>query len=151
MAWENNDSLFRRIVDSSPEAIVFSDRDGIIRIWNGGAEAIFGYGAREAVGESLDIIVPEKMRERHWEGYFRVMKTGATKYGKDLLSVPGIRKDGSRVSLEFSVALIRDGEGALMGISAVMRDVTARWQKEREMKERIAALEAKAKGSGNPS
>jgi PAS domain S-box-containing protein len=148
MAWENNDSLFRRIVESSPEAIVCSDRDGIIRIWNGGAEAIFGYGAREAVGESLDIIVPEKMRERHWEGYFRVMKTGATKYGKDLLAVPGIRKDGSRVSLEFSVALIRDEDGALMGISAVMRDVTARWQKEKEMKERLAALEAK--GSGNP-
>ena len=150
MAWENNDSLFRRIVESSPEAIVFSDRDGIIRTWNGGAEAIFGYGAREAVGESLDIIVPEKLRERHWEGYFRVMKTGATKYGKDLLAVPGIRKDGSRVSLEFSVALIRDGDGALMGISAVMRDVTARWQKEKEMKERLAALEAQAKGSGNP-
>ena len=150
MAWENNDSLFRRIVESSPEAIVFSDRDGIIRIWNGGAEAIFGHEAREAVGESLDIIVPEKLRERHWEGYFRVMKTGATKYGKDLLAVPGIRKDGSRVSLEFSVALIRDGDGALMGISAVMRDVTARWQKEKEMKERLAALEAQAKGSGNP-
>ena len=150
MAWENNDSLFRRIVESSPEAIVCSDRDGIIRIWNGGAEAIFGYGAREAVGESLDIIVPEKMRERHWEGYFRVMKTGATKYGKDLLAVPGIRKDGSRVSLEFSVALIRDEDGALIGISAVMRDVTARWQKEKEMKERLAALEAQAKGSGNP-
>src|SRR3990172_6994786 len=130
MAWENNDSLFRRIVESSPEAIVFSDR--------------------EAVGESLDIIVPEKLRERHWEGYFRVMKTGATKYGKDLLAVPGIRKDGSLVSLEFSVALIRDGDGALMGISAVMRDVTARWQKEKEMKERLAALEAQAKGSGNP-
>ncbi|KRT73200.1 MAG: PAS/PAC sensor protein [Deltaproteobacteria bacterium CSP1-8] len=148
MAWENNDSLFRRIVESSPEAIVFSDQDGIIRLWNAGAEAIFGYGAREAVGKSLDIIVPEKMRERHWEGYFRVMKTGVTKYGTDLLAVPGIRKDGSRVSLEFSVALIRDGDGALMGISAVMRDVTARWQKEKEMKERLAALEAK--GSGNP-
>ena len=82
--------------------------DGIIRIWNAGAEAIFGYGAGEAVGKSLDIIVPEKMRDRHWEGYFRVMKTGETKYGNDLLAVPGIRKDGSRVSLEFSVALIRD-------------------------------------------
>jgi len=150
MAWENNDSLFRRIVESSPEAIVFSDRDGIIRIWNGGAEAIFGYSAREAVGESLDIIVPENMRERHWEGYSRVMKTGATKYGKDLLTVPGIRKDGSRVSLEFSVALIRYEDGALLGISAVMRDVTTRWQKEKEMKERLAALEAQAEGSGNP-
>ena len=151
MSEENNNSLCRRIVESSPDAIVFSDQDGIIRLWNAGAEAMFGYSAQEAVGKSLDIIVPEKMRERHWEGYFRVVKTGSTKYGKDLLAVPGIRKDGSRVSLEFSVALIRDEDGVLLGISAVLRDVTARWQKEKEMKERIAALEARAKGSGNPS
>jgi PAS domain S-box-containing protein len=139
-------NLFERIVVSSPDAIVYSDQDGIIRLWNAGAESIFGYSAQEAVGKSLDIIVPEKMRERHWEGYFRVMKTGVTKYGADLLAVPGIRKDGSRVSLEFSVALVRDEDGVLLGISAVLRDVTARWQKEKEMKERIAALEAKAKG-----
>jgi len=151
MSEESNVSLCRRIVEKSPDAIVFSDQDGIIRLWNGGAEALFGYSAEEAVGRSLDIIVPEKMRERHWEGYFRVMKTGSTKYGKDLLAVPGIRKDGSRVSLEFSVALIRDEDGVLLGISAMLRDVSARWQKEREMKERIAVLEAKAKGSGNPS
>jgi PAS domain S-box-containing protein len=150
MSEENNDSLCRRIVESSPDAIVFSDQDGVIRLWNAGAEMLFGYSAEEAVGELLDIIVPEKMRERHWEGYFRVMRTGITKYGKDLLAVPGIRKDGSRVSLEFSVALIRDEDGVLLGISAVLRDVTARWQKEKEMKERIAALEAQAKGTGSP-
>ena len=151
MSSENHDFLCRQIVESSPEAIVFSDQDGVIRLWNAGAEAMFGYRAEEAVGQSMDIIVPEKMRERHWEGYFRVMKTGVTKYGKDLLAVPGIRKDGSRLSLEFSVALIRDEDGVLLGISAVMRDVTARWQKDREIKERLAALEAAAKGSGSPS
>ena len=145
MSLENQDSVCRWIVESTPDAVIFSDQDGIIRMWNKGAEAIFGYNAEEALGETLDIIVPEKMRERHWEGYFRVMKTGTTKYGKDLLAVPGIRKDGSRVSLEFSVALIRDEDGVLLGVSAVIRDVTARWQKEREMKERIAALEARAK------
>lgn len=146
MSSENRDFLCRQIVEGTPDAVVFSDQDGVIRLWNKGAEAIFGYGAGEAVGKSLDIIVPEKMRERHWEGYFQVMKTGVTKYGKDLLAVPGIRKDGSRVSLEFSVALIRDEDGALRGVSAVLRDVTARWQKEREMKDRLTALEAQAKG-----
>lgn len=145
------DFLCKRIVESSPDAIIFSDQDGIIRLWNAGAEAIFGYTAEEAVGVTLDIIVPEAIRERHWEGYYRVMKTGVTKYGKDLLSVPGIRKDGSRVSLEFSVALIRDEDGALLGVSAVIRDVTARWQKEREMEERLASLEGVAKGAGKPS
>jgi PAS domain S-box-containing protein len=151
MSSENHDSLCRRIVESSPDGIVFADQDGIIRIWNAGAEAIFGYSAEEAVGETLDLIIPEKMRERHWDGYFRVMKTGVTKYGKDLLAVPGIRKDGSRVSLEFSVALIRDEDGVFLGISAVMRDVTDRWQKERKMKERLAELEAVAKGAGKSS
>lgn len=150
MYLENQDSVYRWIVESTPDAVVFSDQDGIIRVWNRGAEAIFGYSAEEAVGEMLDVIVPEKMQERHWEGYFRVMKTGMTKYGKDLLAVPGIRKDGSRVSLEFSVALIRDEDGVLLGVSAVIRDVTARWQKEKEMKERLAELEKIANWPGNP-
>jgi PAS domain S-box-containing protein len=151
MTPENHDSLCRRIVDGSPDGIVFADQDGIIRLWNAGAEAIFGYSAEEAVGEMLDIIVPEKMRERHWEGYYQVMKTGVTKYGKDLLAVPGVRKDGKRVSLEFSVALIRDGDGALLGVSAVIRDVTSRWQKEKELKERLAGLESVAKGAKESS
>jgi len=151
MSEEHDRSLGIRIVESSPDGIIFADQDGIIRLWNAGAERIFGYGAGEAVGQMLDIIVPEKLQERHWEGYFRVMKTGETRYGKDLLSVPGVRKDGIRVSLEFSVALIRDEDGALLGISAVIRDVTARWQKEREMEERLASLERVAKGSGKPS
>lgn len=151
MSEEHDKSLGIRIVESSPDGIIFADQDGIIRLWNAGAERIFGYTAGEAVGQMLDIIVPEKIRERHWEGYFRVMKTGETRYGTALLSVPGIRKDGSRVSLEFSVALIRDEDGALLGISAVIRDVTARWQKEREMEERLASLEGVAKGAGKPS
>ena len=146
MSLENQESIYQWIVESAPDAVVFSDQDGIIRVWNKGAEAIFGYSAEEAVGETLDIIVPEKMRERHWEGYFRVMKTGETRYGKDLLAVPGICKDGSRVSLEFSVALIRDEDGVLLGVLAVIRDVSARWLKEREMKERLSALEAVSKG-----
>jgi len=151
MSEEHDKSLGIRIVDSSPDGIIFADQDGIIRLWNAGAERIFGYTAGEAVGQMLDIIVPEKIQERHWEGYFRVMKTGETRYGTALLSVPGIRKDGSRVSLEFSVALIRDEDGALLGVSAVIRDVTARWQKEREMEERLASLEGVAKGAGKPS
>lgn len=146
MAQETMDALCRRIVENVPDAIVFADKEGIIRLWNAGAEGMFGFPASEAVGKSLDIIIPEKIRARHWEGYFQVMKTGVTKYGKDLLAVPGIKKDGSRLSLEFSVALIKDASGKLAGIAAVMRDITARFQKEKEMKEKLAALEAGAKG-----
>ena len=145
MSEEYDNPLGIRIVESTPDGIVFADQGGIILLWNKGAERIFGYSPAEAVGQTLDIIVPEKMRERHWEGYFRVMKTGETRYGDSLLSVPGIRKDGSQVSLEFSVALIRDEDGVLLGISAVIRDVTARWLKDREIRERLDALEAAAK------
>ena len=143
MSTEENAALYRRIVEGIPDAVVFADREGIIRLWNGGAEAMFGFRADEALGRSLDLIIPEKMRKRHWEGYYKVMETGVTRYGKELLSVPGIRKDGSRVSLEFSVALIPGDDGSMQGIVAVLRDVTERWMKEKDLKERLTLLEEK--------
>jgi PAS domain S-box-containing protein len=141
MATPKHEWICRSIVDNAPEAVIFADSDGIIRLWNSGAEAMFGYSAKEALGQSLDIIIPENLRGRHWEGYNRVMATGETKYGKDLLAVPGIRKDGTRVSLEFSIVMLRDDGGELLGLAAILRDVTARWKKERELKDRLAALE----------
>ena len=133
--------LCRQIVEGSQEAIVFADRDGIIRLWNVGAEAMFGYSATEAIGQSLDLIIPERQRGRHWEGYQKVMATGVTRYGKELLAVPAVRKDGTRISLEFTIVLLRDEAGQPMGTAALIRDVTARWQQERALKERLATLE----------
>jgi PAS domain S-box-containing protein len=141
MATPKHEWLCRSIVDNAPEAVIFADRDGMIRLWNAGAEAMFGHTPEEALGQSLDIIIPENLRGRHWEGYNRTMATGETKYGKDLLAVPGIRKDGTRVSLEFSIVMLRDDGGELLGLAAVLRDVTARWKKEKELKDRLAALE----------
>jgi PAS domain S-box-containing protein len=141
MAKPGHEWLCKSIVDNTPDAVIFADSDGIIRLWNSGAEAIFGYSAQEALGQSLDIIIPENLRGRHWEGYNKTMATGETKYGKDLLAVPGIRKDGTRISLEFSIVMVKDDEGKLLGPAAVLRDVTARWKKEKELKERLAALE----------
>src|SRR5262245_48413815 len=93
--------LYQRIVDAAADAIIYADQQGTIRLWNGGAEALFGYSAAEAIGASLDLIIPERLRGRHWEGYERVMATGESRYGqRELLAVPGLRKDGSRVSLE---------------------------------------------------
>lgn len=134
--------LYQQIVNNAPEAIIFADRDGVIRLWNSGAESMFGYSAEEVVGQNLDLIIPERQRGRHWEGYHKVMATGVTRYGKELLAVPAVRKDGTRISLEFSIVLLRDETGQLMGVAALMRDVTARWQRERTSKERLAALEA---------
>jgi PAS domain S-box-containing protein len=133
--------LHRRIVEEMPEAVIFADRQGTVRLWNRGAETMFGYSATEALGQSLDLIVPERFRARHWEGYRQVMATGVTRYGERLLAVPAMRKDGRRISIEFSIALLKDKRGAVAGALAVVRDVTARWQAERELRARLAALE----------
>lgn len=137
--------LCRRIVENSPMAILFADRDGKIRLWNSGAETVFGYTEKEALGQSLDLIVPERQRQRHWEGWEKVMASGVTKYGRDPLAVPAMRKDGSRISIEFNVVLVRADSGELAGVAAIVQDVTARWQKQKELNARLAALEAKAK------
>lgn len=142
--------MYREIVERAQDAIIFADREGIIHFWNEGAEAIFGYRAEEAIGQTLDIIIPERLRARHWEGYHRVIATGVTKYGREFLAVPGIRKDGTRISLEFTIILLRDETGALLGPAAILRDVTARWQQEKALRERLAALEAQMRSPGAP-
>jgi PAS domain S-box-containing protein len=134
--------LYQRIVEDSPIAILFADRDGKIRFWNGAAEAMFGYPAEETLGQSLDLIVPERQRGRHWEGWARVMASGVTKYGREALAVPATRKDGSRISIEFNIVLLRAPGGEVVGAAAMVQDVTARWQQQKEMKARLAALEA---------
>jgi PAS domain S-box-containing protein len=143
------DDLSRRIVQQIPEAVIFADRHGVIRLWNRGAESIFGYSAEEALGQSLDLIIPERFRARHWDGYRQVMATGVTSYGRRLLAVPASRKDGQRISIEFSIALLKDEHGAVTGAAAIVRDVTARWHAERDLRKRLAALEARP-GMGSP-
>jgi len=137
--------LCRDIVEHTALAIVFGDREGIIRLWNAGAEAMFGYTEAEAVGQSMDLIVPEKHRAKHWEGYDRVMQSGVTKYGRELLAVPALTKDGRRISIEFNVALLRDEAGQVIGAAATINDVTARWEREKAVRARLAELEAKVK------
>jgi PAS domain S-box-containing protein len=133
--------LAQAVVTESAEAIVVTDADGTIRLWNGGAARIFGYSAADALGQSLDLIIPEKLRGRHWKGYEKTMATGITRYGDTLLSVPASHQDGRRLSIEFSVALLRDEAGTIVGISAIMREVSERREADRVLRIRIAALE----------
>jgi PAS domain S-box-containing protein len=137
--------IYKQIVDFSQDGILFADREGTIRLWNKGAESIFGYSAREALGQSLNLIIPEKLRERHWEGYYRVMDTGETRYGNELLKVPALRKNGKRLSIEFSILLVRDPQNEIIGSAAVMRDVTERWKKEKALNEKLKSLENRLK------
>jgi PAS domain S-box-containing protein len=130
--------LGEALLESASDAIVATDRDGRIVFWNPGAERIFGFAAREAVGQSLDLIIPENLRARHWEGFRHVMETGTSRYGHgDLLSVPGLTRDGRRISVEFTIVMLRDGE-RIAGTVAVMRDVTKRFEEVRELRRKLA-------------
>ncbi|MGY0781275.1 PAS domain-containing protein [Azospirillum argentinense] len=127
------------LLNSPAEAIAYSDSEGIIRFWNAGAERVFGFTADEALGQSLDIIIPDRQRQRHWDGYDQVMKTGESRYGSgDLLSVPATRKDGTRISVEFTIVPLKDADGAMLGMAAVMRDVTARFDELKVLRRQAA-------------
>jgi PAS domain S-box-containing protein len=127
------------ILGASADAVVATDREGIIRLWNPGAERIFGHSAGEAVGQSLDLIIPERLRTAHWQGWRRVIDTGESRYGHgDLLSVPGIRKDGQRISVEFTIVPLKDQEERMTGMAAVMRDVTKRFDEVKTLRQKLA-------------
>jgi PAS domain S-box-containing protein len=140
-AGETDAWLAKAIVREAAEAIVVTDPEGIIRLWNHAAERLFGHPAAEAVGQNLDLIIPEKLRDRHWEGYQQTMATGRTRYADSLLSVPATHRDGRRLSLEFSVALLRDEAGRISGIAAIMREVTDRRNAEKALRARLTELE----------
>lgn len=143
------DFLARQIAEKSPEAIVVTDVAGIIRFWNTRAVRLFGYDQTEALGRSLDIIIPEKHRPAHWAGWRRVLETGRSRYSGDaLLAVPGLRRDGSRVSLAFSIFVVHDDEEKIVGMGATLRDVTDQYREIKELRSRIAALEEAGAGRG---
>ena len=130
----DRDQIARKLFEGMPDALVVADREGIIRVWNGGAKRIFGFAEGEALGQSLDIITPERLRERHWIGYEATMRTGQTKYGEgDLLSVPAIRKDGAQISIQFSIVPLRGEDGDLQAVAAIMRDVTEDFEERKRL------------------
>lgn len=132
-------ALGEAVLRSASDAIVATDREGRITFWNPGAERIFGFTAEEAAGQSLDIIIPENLRARHWEGFRHTMATGTSRYGHgDLLSVPALTKDARRISVEFTIVLLHDDRQEVAGTVAVMRDVTKRFEEVRELRRRLA-------------
>jgi len=128
-----------RLVSGMSDAIIYADAQGVIRVWNRGATRVFGFTEAEAVGRSLDIIIPENLRERHWQGYRATMRTGQSRYGDgQILSVPAVRKDGTRVSVEFTIVSFSDDAGRMIGIAAIMRDTTARFEELRALRRQLA-------------
>lgn len=135
---------FEQLANAMGDGVVISDAKGDIVFWNTSAERIFGYSAAEALGKSLDIITPERFRARHWGGYKKSMETGTTRYGSTLLTVPALHKEGRSLSIAFTVAMLTDEDGNVGAIAAIVRDDTERFQTDRELKKRIAELEAKS-------
>ena len=141
------EELYREILEQAPDAILYADGEGIIRLWNQGAERIFGFSAQEAIGQSLDLIIPERHRQRHWDGYRQTMASGVTKYGTKLLAVPALCQGGGQLTTEFSIVMLKDGEGRPRGVAAIMRDISERRAEEKAMRDRLAALEGAKPGS----
>lgn len=136
-----SDEFCRILLEDAPDAIIYADVGGMIRFWNHGAERIFGYTEAEVLGHSLDVIIPESLRKRHWDAYAETMRTGTTRYGAgDVLAVPAVRKDGTTVSIEFSILLFRSNRGDMLGAAAILRDVSKRFEETRALRSELATL-----------
>lgn len=138
------------LVSAVGDAVVVSDASGAITLWNKAAERLFGYTEDEALGQSLDLMIPERLRAKHWDGYQKTMKTGTTRYGTEVLHVPAIDKAGRSFSIAFTVALLYSADNKVSGIAAVIRDDTKRFEKDRAQRKRIAELERLAAGLDAP-
>ena len=132
-------------VHATGDAIIAVGNDGKIILWNPAAERVFGFTAADAVGQSLDLIIPERFRERHWNGFHQVMQSGQTRYGSEVLRVPALHKDGRALSIAFTVALVKSSNSQTNSIVAVVRDETQRWNEERELRRKLAELEHSTK------
>jgi PAS domain S-box-containing protein len=136
----NLEHFAERLIAGMSEAIIYADAGGVIRYWNHGAVRVFGFTANEALGQPLDIIIPPGLRERHWQGYHATMRTGQSRYGEGhLLSVPAIRNDGTRISVEFTIVSFTDEAGHMAGIAAVIRDATRSFEELRALRQEVAA------------
>ena len=127
------------LLETASDAILATGRDGVIEFWNPGAERIFGFSAEQAVGRPLDIIIPENLRVRHWQGWAHAVETGQSRYGAgELLSVPALTADGRRISVEFTIVMLKDSDGRTTGVAAILRDVTARFEEIRSLRRQLA-------------
>ena len=132
---------FEQLVEAIGDAIVVGDASGVINVWNPAAERLFGFTQAEALDNSLDLIIPGRLRERHWAGYGKTMASGETRYAHDVLRVPAVHKDGRALSIAFTVGLLYGPQREVKGIVAVIRDETSRYTEERNLRERLTELE----------
>ena len=135
--------LYKDVVEQLPDAVVVADPDGGILVWNRAAEALFGFTAAEAIGSSLDIIIPERFRAAHWEGFRRAVENGRTRLGSQARTTRSMHKLGHKLYVDLSFGLVTDAAGAVVGSMAVARDCTARYEADKALRSRLADLESK--------
>ena len=138
----HTDTDLSALVAALGDAVMVCDAAGAITLWNPACERMFGHTEAEVMGKTMDMIIPERLRKRHWEGYEKTMATGITKYGSDVLRVPAVDKQGRTMSIAFTVAMLYAPDGKVSAIASVIRDETARFNDERALKRRLAELEA---------
>jgi PAS domain S-box-containing protein len=132
------DRFYRTLAREAADAIVYADVNGMITFWNKGAERVFGFSGREAIGQSLDIIIPANLRKRHWDGFAETIRSGKTRYSAgDVLAVPALRKDGRRISVEFTILPFTDRAGRILGMAAILRDVTSRFEELKRLRKEL--------------
>jgi PAS domain S-box-containing protein len=143
--------LLGAIVEQAPDAIVFADREGLIRVWNRGAEHLFGYATEEVIGRTLDVIIPERLRLAHWHGFTAALESGRTKYEGRALTTRSMHKNGRKLYVDLSFALIRDATGSVAGALAIGRDSTPHRDAQNALRDRIAALEKALESKSGPA
>ena len=134
----------KALIEAVGDAVMVCDAQGAITLWNPACERMFGHTEAEVLGKTMDMIIPERLRKRHWEGYEKTMATGVTKYGHDVLRVPAVHKDGRTLSIAFTVAMLYSQDGKISAIASIIRDETARFNEDRALRKRVAELEAKS-------
>lgn len=137
--------FFRALIDQVADAVIFADGDGLIQLWNAGAEAVFGYAADEVLGQSLDVLIPERLRSAHWTAFDKAIDTGQTKHGRESMTTRSVHKNGSDLYVDLSFALVKNQAGRVLGSVAVARDITTRFRADKESRRRTAGLEAQVK------
>lgn len=133
---------YKQLVESMGDAVMASDASGAISLWNPACARMFGFTEAEALGKSLDLIIPQRQQQRHWDGYHKTMQTGVTRYGNDVLRVPAVHKDGHTLSIAFTVSILHSADGKVMHIVAVVRDETTRFTEDRNLRKRLMELES---------
>ena len=145
MSEQTTSDLCLAIVEHSSDALIFADQQGVIRLWNPSAQALFGFPAHEAIGQSLDLIIPERLRAAHWKGFDQAVEAGRTKYGRRAMITRAIHKSGAKLYVDMSFAITRDAAGQVIGTVAIARDSTERHAADTALRTRIAELEVQLK------